>query len=66
LTNQIESETDPAKQHLLYGQLNDFYLDQSWAMILLQNPEHIAARAGVRGLRYDGHQALALAEVWLA
>jgi len=65
LANHLAIETDPAKQRLLYSQLNDYYLDQSWVLIVMQNPEHIAARAGMRGLRYDAHLALVLPEVWL-
>jgi peptide/nickel transport system substrate-binding protein len=65
LASHVTTETDPAKQRLLYSQLNDYYLDQSWVMILMQNPEHHVARVGVHGLRYDAHLALALPEVWL-
>jgi hypothetical protein len=66
LANQVTSEADPAKQRVLYSQLNDYYLDQSWAMVLMQNPEHHVARVGVNGLRYDGNLSLVLPEVWLA
>jgi ABC-type transport system substrate-binding protein len=66
LANRITTETDPSKQRALYDQLNDYWLDQSWVQILLRNPEHLVARVGVHGLRYDAHQALALPEVWVA
>jgi peptide/nickel transport system substrate-binding protein len=65
LANNLATETDPVKQRLLYSQLNDYYLDQSWVMILMQSPEHHVARAGVRGMRYDTHLALVLPEIWL-
>jgi ABC-type transport system substrate-binding protein len=66
LFNQVLTETDPAKQTSLYNQLNDYILDQSWTMPVMQNPPHLAARSNVRGLRYDAHEALAIADVWLA
>jgi ABC-type transport system substrate-binding protein len=66
LVNQIVTETDPAKQRQLHDQLNDYYLDQSWVLQIVQNPEHAAARTTVRGLRYDARPGLVLAEVSLA
>jgi peptide/nickel transport system substrate-binding protein len=66
LVNRVVTETDPAKQRQLYNQLNDYYLDQSWVLHIVQNPEHAAAQSNVRGLRYDARPALVLADVWLA
>jgi ABC-type transport system substrate-binding protein len=64
-STNLASETDSVKQRSLYSQLNDYYLDQSWVLIMMQSPEHDVARMGVRGLRYDAHLALVLPEVWL-
>jgi peptide/nickel transport system substrate-binding protein len=65
LVNQVVTETDPTRQRVLYSQLNDYYLDQSWVLPIVRNPEHVTARANVHGLRYDAHQALVPAEMWL-
>src|SRR5579864_1861899 len=44
---------DPVKQKQLYSQLNDIYLDQSWVLPIIPNPERAVARSNVHGLRYD-------------
>jgi peptide/nickel transport system substrate-binding protein len=66
LASELTTEIDPDRQRLLYRQLNDYWLDQSFVMVLLQNPEHHVARVGVNGLRYDGNLSLVLPDVWLA
>ncbi|HEV7664710.1 MAG TPA: ABC transporter substrate-binding protein [Chloroflexota bacterium] len=66
LASQVLAEIDPARQRVLYEQLNDYVLDQSWVMPVTQNPPHLVARSAVRGLRYDAHEALVLSDVWLA
>jgi peptide/nickel transport system substrate-binding protein len=65
LVMQVVTETDPIKQRALYARLNDYYLDQCWVLPIIPNPQRVAARAAVHGLRYDAHQALVLAEAWL-
>ncbi|MBV9582749.1 MAG: hypothetical protein JO057_29545, partial [Chloroflexi bacterium] len=66
LVNEVTTETDPANQQQLDAQLTDYYLDQSWVQQLVPNPEHVAAHANVRGLRYDMRPGLVLGEVWLS
>jgi ABC-type transport system substrate-binding protein len=66
LVNEVVTETDSSRQRVLYSQLNDYYLDQSWALPIVRNPEHVTAKTNVHGLRFDAHQALVPAEVWLA
>src|SRR5262249_28826390 len=66
LTARVAVESDPMKQKSLYAELNDYYLDQSWVLVMMQSPEHHVARAGVQGLRYDPHLALVLPDVWLS
>jgi peptide/nickel transport system substrate-binding protein len=66
LVRQLVTETDSVRQRSLYAQLNDFYLDQCWVLPFLPNPQRVAANAAVRGLRYDAHQALVAAEIWLS
>jgi hypothetical protein len=57
--------TDPAAQRQLYSQLNDHFIDQSWALPIVPNPEHVAATSDVHGLR-DARPGLVPAEIWLA
>jgi peptide/nickel transport system substrate-binding protein len=66
LVRQVVTETDPVRQRVLYAQLNDFYLDQCWVLPIIPNPQRVAATNAVHGLRYDAHQALVAAEIWLA
>ncbi|MBV9581119.1 MAG: hypothetical protein JO057_21265 [Chloroflexi bacterium] len=51
---------------LMYSQLNDYYLDQSCALPIVPNPERVAARSNVHGLRFDARPGLPLGEVWLS
>jgi peptide/nickel transport system substrate-binding protein len=66
LVNRVLTATDTDLQMSLYRELNDYLLDQSWVLPITQSPSKIAARATVRGLRYDQHDALVLSDVWLA
>jgi peptide/nickel transport system substrate-binding protein len=66
LVDRVLTATDPDSQTTLYRELNDYLLDQSWVLPITQSPSKIAARANVRGLRYDQHDALVLSDVWLA
>jgi peptide/nickel transport system substrate-binding protein len=66
LVNQAVTETDPVRQSQLYGQVNDYYLDQAWALPIVPSPERAAARTNVHGLRFDGRPGLVPAEMWLA
>ncbi|MBV9578042.1 MAG: ABC transporter substrate-binding protein, partial [Chloroflexi bacterium] len=66
LANAVLTAVDPDKQNVLYAQLNDYYLDQSWVMPISQNPPHMIARTSVQGLRYDGREALLLQDVSIA
>jgi hypothetical protein len=50
----------------LYGEVNDYYLDQSLAMHIVPVPERVAARANLQGLRFDAFPALVPAEIWLS
>jgi peptide/nickel transport system substrate-binding protein len=66
LVTTIGTEPDAAKRTALYGQLNDFLLDQSFAMVISPNPPRLLARANVQGLRYAQHEALDFTSTWLA
>ncbi|MBV9581643.1 MAG: hypothetical protein JO057_23950, partial [Chloroflexi bacterium] len=58
LVTSIGSEPDATKRATLYGQLNDFLLDQSFVMVVSPAPSHILARANVQGIRFFHHEAL--------
>jgi peptide/nickel transport system substrate-binding protein len=66
LSDKMLAATDSSVQQLLYAQLNDYYLDQSWVLPVSQNPPHLIARANVQGLRYQGRESVPLADLWLA
>jgi ABC-type transport system substrate-binding protein len=66
LTNQLVTATDAAIQRQLYARLTDHYIDQTWALPIVPNPEHVAATTNVHGLRYDPRPGLVTAEIWLS
>jgi peptide/nickel transport system substrate-binding protein len=66
LVTTIGTEPDAAKRSALYGQLNDFLLDQSFAMVVSPAPPRLLARANVQGLRFLQHEALDFTSAWLA
>jgi len=66
LVTTIGTEPDAAKRGALYGQLNDFLLDQSFAMVISPNPPRLLARTNVQGLRHLAHEALDFTSAWLA
>ena len=49
---QVATEPDPAKQKTLYAAMNDYILDQSWAMPFATNPQ-ILVRQVQRERRHD-------------
>jgi peptide/nickel transport system substrate-binding protein len=66
LVTAIGTEPDPARRGTLYGQLNDFLLDQSFAMVISPNPPRLLARANVQGVRFNAHEGLDFTAAWLA
>ena len=66
LVTTIGTEPDAAKRSALYGQLNDFLLDQSFAMVLAPTPSRMLARANVQGIRFHHHEAVDFSSTWLA
>jgi ABC-type transport system substrate-binding protein len=66
LVDQVSTQTDLSKLPVLYSQLNDYLLEQSFTLPILPNPNHAVASAKVRGLQYDARPYLVLSEVWLA
>ncbi|HLZ26817.1 MAG TPA: ABC transporter substrate-binding protein [Chloroflexota bacterium] len=66
LVTTIGTEPDAAKRSALYGQLNDFLLDQSFAMVLAPAPSRMLTRANVQGVRFHHHEAVDFSATWLA
>ncbi|MCA1644656.1 MAG: ABC transporter substrate-binding protein [Chloroflexi bacterium] len=66
LVATIGTEPDTAKRTALYGQLNDYLLDQSFAMVLSPSPSRMLARANVQGIRFHHHEAVDFSSTWLA
>ena len=66
LVQQAANELDPSTRKKLYGQLDDYLLDQSFNMIFSSAPPMVAARADVQGLRFSAHETLVSEDIWLA
>ena len=66
LIQRASNETDAASRKTLYGQLNDYLQDQSFAMIVASSPPMVAARGNVQGLHFSAHETLVAEEMWLA
>jgi ABC-type oligopeptide transport system substrate-binding subunit len=60
------TEPDGARRSVLYAQLNDYLLDQSFAMVLSPLPVRTLARANVQGVRFHHHEAVDFSSTWLA
>jgi peptide/nickel transport system substrate-binding protein len=61
----ISSEIDPAKQKQLYSQMNDYILDQSWNMVLSNNPLSCMTRSALKGVSYTMHGGFDFTNAWL-
>ena len=67
LVNSLLSETDSAKQKQLYGQLNDYILDQSFTVAIGTYPYTIVSRSNVKDVSYLLHNGgLSFTDAWLA
>jgi len=60
LVNAIAVETDPAKQKVLYGQLNDLLLDQCFLMPIMSAVPSVLASARVQGISYFHNEGIDL------
>jgi peptide/nickel transport system substrate-binding protein len=54
---KVATEPDPAKQKTLYAAMNDYILDQSWAMPMATNPQILVTRSNVKGLTINQYGA---------
>jgi len=65
LFNQVASEADPAKQKALYARMNDYILDQSWAMPIAYGPAFRVSTSKVKGLTTNQYGAWYYTEAYL-
>jgi peptide/nickel transport system substrate-binding protein len=67
LVNSALQETDPTRQKQVYGQLNDFILDQSFSVPIATYPITVLMNAKVKNVVYQLHNSgLSLTDTWLA
>jgi peptide/nickel transport system substrate-binding protein len=58
LVNALGVELEPARQKMLYDQLNDFLLDQSHIMPLIATIPSVLARANVNGIAWMSYEGI--------
>jgi peptide/nickel transport system substrate-binding protein len=66
LIEAASSEPDPARRKLLYTQLNDLLLDESFGIVVATSPNSTVYRANLRGITYSVNGSLRLGDVWLS
>jgi peptide/nickel transport system substrate-binding protein len=59
-------EPDAAKRKVIYSQLNDILLDESFIIPLAGSPPTLATRANVRGIESSAHDGFVYSDTWLA
>jgi peptide/nickel transport system substrate-binding protein len=57
LIAQVATEPDPGKQKTLYGRMNDYILDQAWAMPFATNPQILVTTNKVKGMTLNQYGA---------
>jgi peptide/nickel transport system substrate-binding protein len=62
---QVATEPDPAKQKTLYARMNDYILDQSWAMPFATNPQILVASSKLKGVTTNQYGAWYFTDAWL-
>lgn len=66
LASGVATEPDAAKRKQLYAQINDYLLDQSFAMAITPYPDIVATRPNVMDLKYFLSTATNDRNIWLA
>jgi peptide/nickel transport system substrate-binding protein len=66
LIASASAETDLAKRKMLYSQLNDILLDESFIMVLAGAPPTLVARSTVSGIEPSAHDGFYYHNTWLA
>jgi ABC-type transport system substrate-binding protein len=62
---QVATEADPAKQKTLCAKLNDYILDQSWAMPMATNPQVLVGTTKLKGVSVNQYGAWYFTDAWL-
>jgi peptide/nickel transport system substrate-binding protein len=65
LVGQVATESDPAKQKAVYSRMNDYILDQSWAMPFATNPQILVATNKLKGVTTNQYGAWYFTDAWL-
>jgi len=65
LVTSATAEPDAAKRRVIYSQLNDLVLDEAFTMGVCTQAIRVAARAGVKDIGFQMHDAFNYAEAWL-
>jgi ABC-type transport system substrate-binding protein len=65
LFSQAASEANPDKQKTLYASINDYILDQSWAMPISSNPQIMVGTAKLHGVEPNQYGAWYFTNAWL-
>ena len=58
LVNSLSTELDPARQKMLYDQLNDFLIDQSPIMPLVATIPNVLAHSNVNGITWMSYEGI--------
>jgi peptide/nickel transport system substrate-binding protein len=65
LVEAVGTETDPAKQKQLYGQVNDYMIDQAWSIVFAERAVVWLTRAAVKNMQPTGRQSYVWKDVWV-
>jgi peptide/nickel transport system substrate-binding protein len=65
LFSQAASQADPDKQKTLYATINDYILDQSWAMPISSNPQIMVGTTKLHGVQPNQYGAWYFTNAWL-
>jgi peptide/nickel transport system substrate-binding protein len=66
LASGVATEPDAAKRKQMYSQINDFLLDQSFAMVITPYPDIVAIKPNVMDLKYFLSTATNDRNIWLS
>jgi hypothetical protein len=62
----VAVEPDLAKRKQLYGQINDFWLDECFRMPISLYPSNALAKNTLRGLRFYFNPVMTYQDAWFA
>jgi peptide/nickel transport system substrate-binding protein len=66
LASSVATEPDAARRKQLYGEINDYLLDQSFTMAITPYPDIVATRPNVMDLKYFLSTATDDRNIWLS